>query len=190
MAKILRITPALAERHEALWLRLTALQEQARSVAAKKPEALLGDEVRMAAEAVLHDAQIFGPKRRAQEKLPPAAPSWGGLSVQLGQALALLAAYEASHTGWSEEDRFRVWLTRPLPMPVRRLLPAEQFSPEGRDEMRSIRQKLALRMDRAFRDHFSRGYQAGIAAARRAEPLGEAVPPARLDPGFPAIRQL
>jgi hypothetical protein len=186
----LRITPALADRHEALWLRLSALLEQARPLAARKPDALISEDVRIAAEALLHDAQIFGPKRPRREQLPPAAPSWGGLAVQLGQALALLEAYEAGHTGWDGEERYRVWLTLPYPQPVRRLLPEAEFSREGRDEMRSIRHKLAARMDKAFREHFSRGYAAGIAAARRAGAPAVAVPPAREDPGFPVIRRL
>ena len=47
------ISIPLAERHEALWLRLSTLHKDICAIAAKKPEATVGETERATAEAVL-----------------------------------------------------------------------------------------------------------------------------------------
>lgn len=43
MPPLPQISHALAERHEALWLRLSSLHKDICAIAAKKPEAAVGD---------------------------------------------------------------------------------------------------------------------------------------------------
>lgn len=73
--KLPRVTHALAARHEALWLRLTALHAQIATVAARRPQAPVSGQTISVAEVLLRDAQVF----LAQgDSLPMAAPDHGG----------------------------------------------------------------------------------------------------------------
>jgi hypothetical protein len=85
------ITRKLAERHEALVVRIEALARQVDAVAAKKPELAVPPDLRAAAEDLLHDCRSFA---RGLGTLPPAAPSYGGLGAQLAEARARLEAFE------------------------------------------------------------------------------------------------
>jgi hypothetical protein len=188
MPTTIRVTDALAQRHEALWLKLTALLAQGRDIAIKKPEAPVADEARIIAEGLLHDCAMFAPKGR-HESLPVAGRQWGALAAQLGQAQAVLDAYEALWTGWDESRNYRVWLTKTRLKPVQRLLPQKQFPEQGRHSATELRRLLAERMDRAARGHFYRGYEAGKAAALRALREQVPVPHPREHENWPRIRQ-
>ncbi|GGF36070.1 hypothetical protein GCM10011321_28880 [Youhaiella tibetensis] len=117
-----RVTYALAERHEALWLRLKTLLDQVAATAHRHPAKPASEITRAQAEAILAEARVFLP-RATREKLPEAAPDWGGLLTQLGQALAHLEAYEAQNTGWDPAIGARMWRAVRETFPVRRLAP-------------------------------------------------------------------
>ena len=103
----LRVTRAMAERHEALWLALTALHKDVLALGAKKAGAPVPDGLRVAAEGLLSDSAPFAPTRRG--RLPVAAPDMASLAVQLGQALAGLAAWESRHSFIDARHNGRMW---------------------------------------------------------------------------------
>lgn len=116
-----RVTHALAARHEALWLRLTALHAQIAAVAARRPQAPVSAQTISVAEALLRDAQVF---LGLGDVLPMAAPDHGGLLTQLGQALAGLDAWEAANAEWRGAVNAFVWkVAGDTPLPVQRLRP-------------------------------------------------------------------
>ena len=149
-----RVTPALAARHEALWLRLTALHAQIAAVAARRPQAAVSAQTIGVAEALLRDAQVFLGERPA---LPMAAPDHGGLLTQLGQALAGLEAWEAANAEWRGALNAFVWkVVGEKPLPVQRLRPklsapaAPHADPQYaayKAKMADLRDKLAQRID-------------------------------------------
>ena len=149
-----RVTHALAARHEALWLRLTALHAQIAAVAARRPQAAVSRRTISVAEALLRDAQVF---LGQSEALPMAAPDHGGLLTQLGQALAGLDAWEASNAEWRGALNAFVWKVEgDTPLPVQRLRPrlsvetAPHADPDYaayKARMLDLRDKLAERID-------------------------------------------
>ncbi|UXN71230.1 hypothetical protein N8A98_08650 [Devosia neptuniae] len=152
--KLPRVTHALAARHEALWLRLTALHAQIATVAARRPQAPVSGQTISVAEVLLRDAQVF----LAQgDSLPMAAPDHGGLLTQLGQALAGLDAWEAVNAEWRGELNAFVWKVVGDPvLPVQRLRPklvaaaaphADPAYAAYKAKMADLRDKLALRID-------------------------------------------
>ncbi|MFO3796924.1 MAG: hypothetical protein ACK8QZ_06515, partial [Anaerolineales bacterium] len=100
-------TQAMAERHEALWISLSALHKDIIALGAKKPQAPVSEAVRISAESLLSDCAPF--IRRRGERLPVAAPDLAGLAVQLGQALAALEAWESLHTVMDARFNCRMW---------------------------------------------------------------------------------
>lgn len=169
------VTHALAERHEALWLSLAALQKDVAALAAKKPHSLVSEPVRIVAEGLLSDCAPF--VRHKKEKLPMAAPDLAGLAVQLGQALAGLDAFESRHTRWDARWNCRVWSVAGDPLPVRRLRPAvAPPPPPATFKGESMRDKLAKLIDRRHQQAYENGFRAGRAArlgAPEATALGD-----------------
>ncbi|MCR6656549.1 hypothetical protein [Devosia ginsengisoli] len=149
-----RVTHALAARHEALWLRLSALQAQITAVATRRPEAPVSRHTSGVAEALLRDARPF---LAHDDPLPMAAPDHGGLATQLGQALAELDGWEAANSVWRSDLKAYVWLVKDkVPLPVRRLRPrletpqASHADPKYaayQAKMLDLRQKLAKRIE-------------------------------------------
>ncbi|UJW84649.1 hypothetical protein [Devosia sp. SL43] len=157
-------TLALAERHEALWLSLSALHKDIVALGAKKPGAPVSEPVRIAAEGLLSDCAAFTRKRN--ERLPVAAADLGGLAVQLGQALAGLETWESHHTSWDARFDCRIWSLHRGYRPILRLNPpaaALKFQPSNMDELRN---KLAIRISQRNRGIYREGFAAGLAAAR------------------------
>ena len=146
------VTHLLAARHEALWLKLTALQAQVAGVALRKPQAEVAGHTGMVAEGLLREALPF---LAAGDPLPVAAQDHGGLATQLGQALAEMEAWEASNVGWRGDLNAFVWLVSGAePLPVKRLRPKLATpGPPPPDAakhtaaMLDLRAKLAQRLD-------------------------------------------
>ena len=146
-----RVTHALAARHEALWLKLNALQVQVASAAGKRPQARVAAHTAMVAEALLRDCRPF---LEAGDRLPMAAPDCGGLATQLGQALADMQLWEAANTAWRADLNAFVWtVPGDTPLPVQRLRPklktpvAPVADPKRAAYMLDLRAKLAKRID-------------------------------------------
>jgi hypothetical protein len=114
-------TKPQADRHEALWLSLSALHKDTVALGAKKPNADVSDALRISAEGLLSDCAPFIRQRR--ERLPVAAPDLSGLAAQLGQALAALENWESRHTSWDERFNCRVWRLDRGYLPIMRLKP-------------------------------------------------------------------
>jgi hypothetical protein len=173
------ITRPQAERHEALWLALSALHKDIIALGAKRPDAPVSEPVRIAAEALLCDCAPFVRQRR--EKLPVAAPDLAGLAVQLGQALATLDAFQDRHTHAHAELNCPMWQVSGAPLPVMRLKPPAGAlkSPYKEDDIADIRRKLVIRFDQHDRGTFQRGFAAGLAARQGApSPSPHAAAPA------------
>ena len=172
----------IAERHEALVVRLEALAQQVDATAARRPELAVGPDLGIAAEGLLHECRTFS---RGLGALPPAAPSYGGLAAQLADARARLEAFELRHTSW--DDRFKCVVWR---LPGRQALPVQRFHPRlpagvieqvETPEQREIRDKLAARINaltkgdaRTYRRGYNRGYDDAVARRPRSLPDGEA----------------
>lgn len=174
----------LAERHEALWLRLTALHHDTAAIAAKKPDAPVSDTLRIAAESLLADAVPFLPYPKM--RLPVAAPELMGLSVQLGQALAWLDAWEARHAFWNAAMNCRCWRIGTGSLPVMRLRP-QVTPPAVTPDGTSLREKFLRQVEQRRSGDFERGFAAGR-AARDGKPVAEIV--AGLEQTYPHLRRL
>ncbi len=157
-----RTTTVLAERHEALWLGLTALHKDIVALGARKPDASVSNPVRIAAEALLSDCAPFTRKRN--ERLPVAAPDLAGLAVQLGQALAGLEAWESRHTTWDERFKCRIWQVGGGYLPIMRLKPPAAALTFQRTDYADLRNKLAVRVEQRWRGAYREGFEAGRAA--------------------------
>lgn len=164
-----QISHFLAERHESLWLRLSALHKDICAIAAKKPEAPVGNTERTTVEGLISDCRPF--LKKPADRLPVAAQNFAGLAVQLGQVLAALDDFENRHAFWDGKAGCRVWRVGGPTLPVARLRaevpPFELKTSKGRD-MRAALVKLMNAKE-------SRIYEAGFAAGRAAR-LGS--PPA------------
>ena len=179
----LRVTRAMAERHEALWLALTALHKDVLALGAKKAGAAVPDGLRVAAEGLLSDSAPFAPARRG--RLPVAAPDMAGLAVQLGQALAGLAAWESRHSFIDARHNCRMWRVEHGQQPIMRLDPPEAALPVDRKDMAELREKLAQRIDGRRSFDFQRGFEAGRAVGQ-GRPLAEIE--AEFKPTYPRLR--
>ena len=155
-------TIVLAERHEALWLALSALHKDVVALGAKKPDAPVSDALRVTAEGLLGDGAPF--MRRRGERLPGAAPDLAGLAVQLGQALAALEDWESRHTSWDEQFNCRIWTLHDRYRPIMRLKPPAAALRAERDSHEDLSAKLVLRMQQREHGAYQRGFEAGLAA--------------------------
>jgi|GEM_PF-779899 hypothetical protein len=180
-------TTALAERHEALWLNLSALHKDIVALGAKKPNAPTADAVRIVAEGLLSDCAPFIRQRR--ERLPVAALDLAGLAVQLGQALAALEDWESRHTSWDERFNCRIWRLHRGYRPIMRLKPPAAALTFQRTDFDDLRGKLAVRIERRERGAYEQGFEAGRAAraGAPADPTTVVSDPAQT---YPRLRSL
>jgi hypothetical protein len=154
-------THVLAERHEALWLRLAALHKDIAALAAKRPAAAVGDSERILAEGLMTETRPF---LLRQDRLPVAAPLLAGLAVQLGQVLAQLEDYENRHAFWDAARGLRCWRLGDGTMPVLRLRQGGRAAePEGKGKG-ELREKLARLIQIRERSLFEDGFRKGQAA--------------------------
>ena len=187
MPKPPTITHSLAEQHEALFLRLTALHTDLVAIAGKRAGSQkVSDAIRVTAESLLSDCAPFAMGGR----LPVAAGDAAGLLVQLGQALAQLDAFEAGHSFWHSGQKCRCWRVKQGLLPVQRLrpeLPPEPKTYKGED----MRGKLDVMIKRRWQAAYESGFRAGQAAR-----LGPPGPHETLEPEaafsetYPRIRSL
>lgn len=177
-----RATHALAERHEALWLRLSALHKDIVALGTKQPGAPTSEPVRIVAEGLLSDALPFTRQRKG---FPVAATDLAGLAVQLGQALAALDRWESLNTTWDERYKCRVWRLDGEDLPVMRLNPPAAALKQDRADIDDLRHKLARRIDQRRQGDYERGFAAGRAAragAPEPEPQPEPAPAPQIYP--------
>lgn len=181
-----KVTHAMAERHEALWLSLTALHKDVLALGAKRLTAPLPEILRIAGEGLLSDCVPFAPKSGRHTRLPVAASDLGGLAVQLGQALAMLDAWESQRSFFDAQLGCRMWRVEGPRQPIMRLKPPAAALPPRRD-MADLRDKLAQRIDGQRAADFQRGFEAGR-AARSGKPVAEIV--AEVQKSYPRLRLL
>src|SRR3569623_877282 len=91
-----------ADAHEALVLSLAELLSELRTLAARHPLAAGPAPLFALCVDLLYEARRFTPRAR-RESLPAAAPQFGGLAGQRGQALAALDGFEVRRSFWSPE---------------------------------------------------------------------------------------
>ncbi|SMQ85617.1 hypothetical protein SAMN06295905_2904 [Devosia lucknowensis] len=182
-------TKSQAERHEALWLSLAALQKDTIALGAKKPNAPVSEALRISAEGLLSDCAAFTRKRN--ERLPVAAPDLAGLAAQLGQALAALEGWEARHTTWATRFNCRIWTLHSGYRPIMRLHPPAAALNFKRDDTDVIRDKLSRMIRSGERAAYEAGFSAGR-AARQGEPPAPSAPEAMAAPTqtYPRLRRL
>jgi hypothetical protein len=173
------ISHALAARHEALWLRVTSLHKDITTIAAKKPDAPVGDTERVLAEGLISDGRPFLSARHG--KLPVAAQNFSGLAVQLGQVLAQLDDYENRHAAWNARQNCRCWRVEGEPLPIARLRPDVAVAPLTTASGEDLRAKLLRRTQNRERQIFEDGFHKGLSARRGPPPEPETaavLPPA------------
>lgn len=157
-----KITHHLAERHEAIWLRLHALHKDICAIAAKKPEAPVGSTERGTVEGLISDCRPF--LKKPVDRLPVSAQTFSGLAVHLGQVLAQLDDFENRHASWDGKRACRVWRVEGEGLPIARLrqevLPYELKTFDGQN----IREALVKRMQQRERRIYENGFEAGRAA--------------------------
>ena len=164
-------TKAQAERHEALWLNLSALHKDTIALGTKKPNADVSDAMRISAEGLLSDCATV--TRQRGERLPVAAPDLLGLATQLGQALAALESWESHHTSWDTRFNCRTWNLNTGYLPIMRLKPPAAALKFQRDDMDALRVKLDERFAGLRLRDFYAGFNAGRRAERDSQPLAE-----------------
>ncbi len=179
-------TKALAERHEALWLRLAALHKNTIALGAKKPHAPVSEALRISAEGLLSDCAVFTRKRG--ERLAVAAPDLSGLTAQLGQALAALESWESRHTTWDERFNCRIWSLHTGYLPIMRLRPPAAALSFKRNDPADMRNKLGRLIDGRQRMAYEEGFAAGR-AARQGAPAPVPAPPDPPAP-YPRLRRI
>ena len=138
--------PRQAEAHEALFVRLCALIDQLKPLAAKHPDAPVSSVVtRLATEMLGAVAWLVGDKRAGGV---PAA-DLAGLAVQLSEARANLEHFEAQHSAWDNEQNAHMWVLRRGNRPIRRLRPHSTKPPRAKDDpkMRQLRIDLERRIN-------------------------------------------
>ena len=163
------ITVKRAEAHEALHLKLETMVRLAAGVGARQPLAPVPDEVRIRAESLLYDCRPFslvGGTARGGRRggVEPAAPTYGGLSAQLGEALAALDAFEDRHTHWDPALKCVVWRVNGPPLPVQRLNPTPAAPPPRDRQDTLIKRKLIDLITRGREGAYDNGYRAGYLA--------------------------
>lgn len=159
-----QISHFLAERHEALWLRLSALHKDISAIAAKKPEAPVGNTERATVEGLISDCRPF--LQKPADRLPVAAQNFAGLAVQLGQVLAMLEDFENRHAFWDGKAGCRCWRTAGASLPVARLRqavpPFELKTYKGRDMRAALEKLLDAKESRVYEEGFAAGRAARL----------------------------
>lgn len=151
----------LAARHEALFLRLTALHKDVTTLATRRGRGELPETVRITAESLMAEC---APYRGTSDRLPVAAPDLAGLCVQLGQVLAQLADYEHRHTLWDAGENCWVWQLEGATIPVRRLKPQPPQKPEPARGASSLRESFTRMILTNRNMAYERGFEAGRVA--------------------------
>lgn len=162
MRPLPRTTHSLAERHEALWLRLTTLHKDISTLAAKKPDAAVGGSERAVAEALIAEARPF--LVEAKNRLPVASPLLAGLAVQLGQVLAQMENFENRHAFWDAAQGVRCWRLTDDSLPIGRLRQVGkgiQAEAQGDSNMRETFMRLMKNRERFL---YQEGFRKGQAA--------------------------
>lgn len=162
-------TKPQAERHEALWLSLTALHKDTVALGIKQPTAPVTEALRIRSEGLLSNCAAF--TRRRGERLPVAASDLMGLATQLGQALAALESWESRHTSWDERFNCRIWNLHTGYLPIMRLKPPAAALTRKREDMDGLRVKLEERFTGLRLRDFYNGFGAGRRAERESQPL-------------------
>jgi hypothetical protein len=160
-------TKTKAQCHEALYPRLAALGRQIAAIAARRPAAIVPEGVRILAEGLLFDIRPFLAARPRRD-LPVAAPDYGALATQLGQALAALDVFEARHTSWHAALKCFVWRVRSEePLPVGRLRPqtVQQAPSRDKSEADKKHRKVMLRIQEKWDEAYERGKRDGALEA-------------------------
>jgi len=135
-----------AHAHEALFVRLCALLDQLKPLAAKHPVASVSPAVTQLAVEMLGAAAWFAGEKRAG--CVPAA-DLAGLMAQLSEARAQLEHFEAQHSAWDKAQNAHVWLLRNGTAPIKRLRPHTTKPPRPRDDpaARQLRRELESRIN-------------------------------------------
>lgn len=121
------------------------LLRQVESVALRNPRAGVPNEISRLAEAALFDARAFrSPARR--EKMPAAAPHYGGLAAQLAAVLAELVDFENRQTQWDSQLGAFVWPLAGGSLAVRRLRPQVDRKAEQAED--AEQQQLTAQLER------------------------------------------
>lgn len=173
-------THVLAARHEAVYLRLSALRRDIGAIAAKRPTAPVSEAVRVVAAGLIRDCAGFG--RQRGEKLPEVATDLAGLAVQLGQAQARLDVFENQHAFWDTRLKARAWRVRPDPIPVMRLQPEITHAGPRNWKGEDLRAKLIKLHQAENREQALSDYERGFAAGRAAR-IGPPPPDEPAGPG-------
>jgi hypothetical protein len=165
------LTRQKAEAHEALYPALERLTRQLEAMAARNPAASVPPATRAVAADLLFEAQEFGWNRpsRTRRDLPEPAANVAGLALQLGQALALLDAFETAHSAWHPDHKCFAWLLVD-PLPVKRLRQQSaaviKTAQQHRDADR-MRKKIIARFDEKYDEGYREGYRAASSASQQ-----------------------
>lgn len=183
-------TRGMAERHEVLFVRMTALHKTCLALATKKPGAAASEGVRIEAENLLGDCVPFSMTRRYH--LEMAAPDLGGLAAQLAQAIALLDEWQSRHTFHHTIYNCLMWnVGESSRLPVMRLKPPKAALPPKRD-ITVMRAKLAKLIDAKNKRIYDEGFKAGLGArvGKTENPQENQSPEPENEQSFPRIRSL
>lgn len=165
------LTPEIIAAHERLYPRLAALLKQVERVAARRPGAEVTEETgRLARELCREAAKLLGRDGRGIGLPKPVAGApldHGGLAIHLGQALAGLEQFEATHSGHSKQLGYAIWQVDGPPMPVTRLLPRGGKAIEPRDPKTNFFRREVTRLILA---RYSAGYDTGYKDASEGRP--------------------
>src|SRR6218665_3697111 len=120
------LTEAVIATHERLYPRVAALLKQVERVRGHVP--VPEETGRLAGELGREARKLLGREGRRIGQLGGKAKTGApldhqGLAVALGQVVAGLEAFEATHSGWSGPSKCTVWNIEGPPRPVLRLLP-------------------------------------------------------------------
>lgn len=162
------LTAAIAQAHERLTPRVTALLKQVERSAVRHPQAPVPPATLAVAITLFAEARkILG--REAMRIVGSATGDLSALSVGLGQLVAGLEAFEAEHSGWSAKARCVVWRVEGPVLPVTRLKPpGVEAGPAVGPDPKSERVRADLLKLIAAR--FAAGYDEGYRDASEGKP--------------------
>lgn len=178
------LTAAIAQAHERLLPRVTALLKQVERSVARQPRAPVPAATRAVARTLFAEARkILG--REAGLIAGSAAADLSALSVGLGQLAAGLEAFEAEHSGWSRTQGAVAWrLENGAERPVSRLRSAadrpggtslpkteadRDFGHMGKTRSQAIK-TLFRRMNEREAEAYTQGYHDAMAGRDRTLP--------------------
>ena len=162
------LTAAIAQAHERLLPRVTALLKQVERSAVRQPQAPVPAATRAVARTLFAEARkILG---REAGLLAGAGPAdLSALSVGLGQLAAGLEAFEAAHSSYSADLRCVAWDVPGAPLPVSRLKPTglvkgfAPVNPVKAAATANLRSRIGRRIDEIASARYMTGYRDGQA---------------------------